>query len=157
MNKHQLISVLSQFGEAEAIATVLHDSLPLRNPAPNKRRTSRCKLRVDTGVSMLTIYVEVGFYEDGDPCEVWFEVSKDGTLLNDLFDGLAQVISIGLQHGVPLQAYSLRGTGNALTGESNAVLDSIFKTLEELCTTPLTTSTRSGTSTESTMPPSDPT
>lgn len=149
MDKASLINVLSTFGEAEAIAEVIHASLPLREPLPNKRHTEREKVTVHG----ITVYVEVGFYEDGRPGEVFLKAAKYGTNIRDMFDGLAIVLSVALQHGIPLSAFPVRGKGNHLTGEGNDLLESIFKTVEVLCT-PTTTSDQSPSSTGSTTLPS---
>lgn len=129
MNAAQLRDVLANFGDADAIAAVLKDALPLRDPLPNKRRTER-KLVVIDGQR---IYVEVGFYEDGQPGEVFLRASKCGTMVRDMYDGLAIILSVALQYGVPLCAFPVRGRGNELTGHGNELLDTIFATVEELC------------------------
>lgn len=132
MNKQQFISVLSQFGDEDAIASVVESSLPLRETLPARRATVRKKIII----GQHAVYVEVGFYEDGRPGEVFLQTSKFGTDMRDLFSSLATVISIGLQHGVPLSAYPLKGRGNDLTGEGNALLDSVFTALEDICAQP---------------------
>ncbi len=49
-------------------------------------------------------YITVGMYEDGRPGEVFIKMSKEGSTLSGVMDGLALTISIGLQYGVPLKA-----------------------------------------------------
>ena len=129
MDKQQLIAVLGQFGEADAIAEVIHAVLPLREPLPDQRRTERKKITLGE----LSLYIEVGFYSDNRPGEVFIKCGKAGTMARDLFDALAVTLSISLQHGVALSAYPLKGRGNEMTGEGNALMDEIFTTLEELC------------------------
>jgi hypothetical protein len=152
MDKTQLIAVLSSFGEAEAIAEVIHASLPLREPLPSKRRTERKTVLVNE----IVVEVEVGFYPDDRPGEVFLKASKYGTMIRDIYDGLAITLSIALQHGIPLSSFPVRGRGNELTGEGNELLDTIFETVEELCTTPkpTTSPTASASSTSSTELPS---
>jgi ribonucleoside-diphosphate reductase alpha chain len=48
-------------------------------------------------------YITVGLYEDGRPGEVFIKMSKEGSTLSGVMDGLALTISIGLQYGVPLK------------------------------------------------------
>ena len=48
-------------------------------------------------------YVTVGMYEDGRPGEVFIKMSKEGSTLSGVMDGLALTLSIGLQYGVPLK------------------------------------------------------
>jgi len=42
-------------------------------------------------------------YEDGRPGEVFIKMSKEGSTLSGVMDGLALTLSIGLQYGVPLK------------------------------------------------------
>src|SRR5262249_51465182 len=50
-------------------------------------------------------YVTVGLYEDGRPGEVFIKMSKEGSTLSGVMDGLALTISLGLQYGVPLKSF----------------------------------------------------
>jgi ribonucleoside-diphosphate reductase alpha chain len=50
-------------------------------------------------------YITVGLYEDGRPGEVFIKMSKEGSTLSGVMDGLALTISLGLQYGVPLKAF----------------------------------------------------
>jgi len=48
-------------------------------------------------------YITVGMYEDGRPGEVFIKMSREGSTLSGVMDGLAVTLSIGLQYGVPLK------------------------------------------------------
>ena len=48
-------------------------------------------------------YVSVGLYEDGTPGEIFIKMSKEGSTVSGLMDSFAMSVSLGLQHGVPLQ------------------------------------------------------
>src|SRR6516225_2518971 len=48
-------------------------------------------------------YITVGMYQDGRPGEVFIKMSKEGSTLSGVMDGLALTLSIGLQYGVPLK------------------------------------------------------
>jgi ribonucleoside-diphosphate reductase alpha chain len=48
-------------------------------------------------------YITVGMYADGRPGEVFIKMSKEGSTLSGVMDGLALTLSIGLQYGVPLK------------------------------------------------------
>jgi len=48
-------------------------------------------------------YITVGMYEDGRPGEIFIKMSKEGSTLSGVMDGLALTLSIGLQYGVPLK------------------------------------------------------
>ncbi len=50
-------------------------------------------------------YITVGMYEDGRPGEIFIKMSKEGSTLSGIMDGLALTVSIGLQYGVPLKVY----------------------------------------------------
>jgi len=50
-------------------------------------------------------YITVGMYEDGRPGEIFIKMSKEGSTLSGVMDGLALTISLGLQYGVPLKVY----------------------------------------------------
>ena len=48
-------------------------------------------------------YITVGMYPDGRPGEIFIKMSKEGSTLSGVMDGLALTLSIGLQYGVPLK------------------------------------------------------
>jgi len=50
-------------------------------------------------------YITVGLYEDGRPGEVFIKMSKEGSTLSGVMDGLALIVSIGLQYGVTLKVF----------------------------------------------------
>jgi ribonucleoside-diphosphate reductase alpha chain len=48
-------------------------------------------------------YMTVGMYPDSRPGEIFIKMSKEGSTLSGVMDGLALTLSIGLQYGVPLK------------------------------------------------------
>jgi ribonucleoside-diphosphate reductase alpha chain len=50
-------------------------------------------------------YVNVGFYPDGRPGELFITMAKEGSTIGGLMDVLGTSISIGLQYGVPLEVF----------------------------------------------------
>src|SRR6266699_1694239 len=50
-------------------------------------------------------YITVGMYEDNRPGEIFIKMSKEGSTLSGIMDGLALTISLGLQYGVPLKVF----------------------------------------------------
>jgi len=50
-------------------------------------------------------YITVGMYEDGRPAEIFIKMSKEGSTLSGVMDGMALTISVGLQYGVPLKVF----------------------------------------------------
>jgi len=73
----------------------------VRERLPRKRRSNTFAFRVADCEG----YVTVGEYEDGRPGEVFIKVSKQGSTLAGIMDAFSISISLGLQHGVPLQTY----------------------------------------------------
>lgn len=57
-------------------------------------------------------YIHTGFYEDGTPGEVFINMAKAGSTLHGVIDMFATAMSVGLQHGVPLDTFidKLKGT-----------------------------------------------
>ena len=50
-------------------------------------------------------YITVGMYPDMRPGEIFIKMSKEGSTLSGVMDGLAMTISLGLQYGVPLKVF----------------------------------------------------
>ena len=51
------------------------------------------------------IYLRTGEYEDGTLGEIFLDTHKEGTAMRALLNSFAICISIGLQHGIPLEEY----------------------------------------------------
>lgn len=85
-------------------------------------------------------YIRTGEYPDGALGEVFIRMSKSGSTLSGLMDGLASVVSIALQHGVPLSVISAKlvdsrfepagFTGNPDIPAATSVLDYVFRWLD---------------------------
>ena len=90
-------------------------------------------------LSDLDGYFTVGEYEDGQPGELFVNISKQGSTLSGLMDSFAISVSHGLQYGVPLKSYvkTLRGTTFAPSGmtddpdvrTASSITDYIFRRL----------------------------
>ncbi len=50
-------------------------------------------------------YLTVGIYPDGRAGEIFIKMSKEGSTLSGVMDGLALTVSLGLQYGVPLKVF----------------------------------------------------
>jgi len=50
-------------------------------------------------------YLTVGMYPDGRAGEIFIKMSKEGSTLSGVMDGLALTVSLGLQYGVPLKVF----------------------------------------------------
>ncbi len=55
-------------------------------------------------------YATVGEFEDGRPGEVFLKVAKQGSTLAGIMDAFAISLSLGLQYGVPLEAFAEKFT-----------------------------------------------
>ena len=68
---------------------------------PPKRREASTTI-VHIGDNRLKLYLTVGLYEDGTPCEVFLKSSKSGSTMQGALDMTAIMISHALQFGMPL-------------------------------------------------------
>jgi ribonucleoside-diphosphate reductase alpha chain len=77
-------------------------------------------------------------YDDGTPGELFITMSKEGSTISGLMDSFATAVSLGLQHGVPLQSFiskfkHTRFEPSGWTGNghhASSVLDYLFQWLE---------------------------
>jgi len=51
----------------------------------------------------MDVYLHIGLFDDGQPAELFVTVGKEGGTLRGLLDSLSTMVSIMLQHGVPLE------------------------------------------------------
>lgn len=73
----------------------------MRHRLPNRRPSETCTLET----CGQTIQATVGFHPDnGAPQELFLTAGKEGSLLNHLLSDAAIVISVALQHHVPIEA-----------------------------------------------------
>lgn len=85
-------------------------------------------------------YITVGMYPDGKPGEVFITMSKEGSTVSGLMDGLAILISMALQYNVPLELlcekfihtkFEPSGyTGNEDLPHATSILDYLFQWLK---------------------------
>ncbi|MHB8189531.1 MAG: vitamin B12-dependent ribonucleotide reductase [Ferrimicrobium sp.] len=74
---------------------------PVRERLPRHRRARTYAFQVADAEG----YVTVGEYDDGRPGEVFIKVSKQGSTLAGVMDAFSISVSLGLQHGVPLETF----------------------------------------------------
>jgi ribonucleoside-diphosphate reductase alpha chain len=87
---------------ANAAAAALDASgRPVRRRLPKSRPSITTSFRVADAEG----YINAGMYADGTLGEVFLKVAKQGSLLSGVMDALAISVSLGLQYGVPLEAY----------------------------------------------------
>jgi len=85
-------------------------------------------------------YLTVGFYPNGQPGEIFIRMAKAGSTIAGLMECFGTVVSVSLQHGVPLKVlcdklshtrFEPSGwTGNVEIGYAKSIMDYIFRWLE---------------------------
>jgi len=85
-------------------------------------------------------YLTVGVYEDGLPGEIFITMAKQGSTISGLMDAFATVVSLALQHGVPLRVLCEKlshmrfepsgWSGNSKIGYAKSLMDYIARWLE---------------------------
>jgi ribonucleoside-diphosphate reductase alpha chain len=85
-------------------------------------------------------YLTVGLYPNGKPGEIFIRMAKAGSTIAGLMQSFGTVVSVALQHGVPLQVlvgklshtrFEPSGwTGNQELGYAKSIMDYIFRWLE---------------------------
>ena len=107
-----------------------------RESLPSRRGGFAQKARVGGH----TIYLHTGEFEDGRLGELFISMSKDGAAFRSLMNCFAIAVSIGLQHGVPLEAYvdsflftkfepNGMVTGNDRIRMATSIIDYVFREL----------------------------
>jgi hypothetical protein len=82
-------------------AVIELDHAPVRRRLPKQRPSQTTSFRVGD----IEGYLTAGSYPDDGLGEIFFKVSKQGSTLSGVMDAFAIAISLGLQYGVPLEAY----------------------------------------------------
>ncbi|MCW2678891.1 MAG: ribonucleoside-diphosphate reductase, adenosylcobalamin-dependent, partial [Frankiales bacterium] len=108
---------------------------PVRKRLPKKRRSQTISFAVAGAEGYLT----AGEYEDGSLGEVFIKMSKQGSTLAGVMDAFSVSISIGLQYGVPLEAFvskyiNMRFDPAGMTDDADiriaqSVMDYLFRRL----------------------------
>ena len=85
-------------------------------------------------------YVTVGMYPNGEPGELFIVMAKEGSTVSGLVSSFAQVVSVTLQYGVPLEVlcekfvhtrFEPSGfTGNPEIPLATSIMDYIFQWLK---------------------------
>jgi ribonucleoside-diphosphate reductase alpha chain len=82
------------------------DSLRLKidRPVRNRMPETRVSLTHKFDIAGHEGYLTVGLYENGQPGEIFIQMSKEGSTIGGLMDTVATLTSIALQYGVPLES-----------------------------------------------------
>ena len=73
---------------------------PLRRRLPDTRKSITHKFDIAGHEGYLT----VGWFENGQPGELFITMAKEGSTIGGLMDGIGTLTSLALQYGVPLEA-----------------------------------------------------
>jgi hypothetical protein len=132
----------------EAVAPYVHAMPPRPVPlvvqsAPAKRRElpgRRSGYTQKAAVGGHKLFVRTGEYEDGALGEIFIALHKEGAAFRGLMDNFAHAVSLGLQHGVPLErfveafTFTRFGPAGAVEGDpavkaATSLLDYTFRNL----------------------------
>jgi hypothetical protein len=97
-------------------------------------------LTIKAGIGAHRVFLRTAEYADGRLGEIAVSLPRESALARGLMDSLAQAVSIGLQHGVPLDAYvdALAMTdfgpsglveGDPSVGHASSLLDYVMRSL----------------------------
>ena len=115
---------------------VIHRYLAKRRRLPDRRAGYTQKSRIGNH----KVYIRTGEYEDGTLGEIFIDMHKEGAAFRSMTNCFAIAISLGLQHGVPLEEFmdaflftrfEPNGVvqGNPHIKMSTSIIDYIFREL----------------------------
>ena len=123
--------------EEELEDELKHPSECVRKKLPDTRKSIAHKFTVGGQKA----YMHIGFYDDGKPGEIFLRTAKEGSTIKGLLDSIAILISLNLQHGVPLKTLIDRlrysrfepygFTNNKEIPQASSLLDYIAQYLEK--------------------------
>ena len=120
----------------ERVVRIVEKQITARRRLPQRRRGYTQKAIVGGH----KVYLRTGEYEDGNLGEIFLDMHKEGSSFRAMMDCFAIAISMGLQHGVPLEEFVDAFTftrfepagvveGNDAIKMSTSILDYIFREL----------------------------
>lgn len=115
---------------------IIHRYIAKRRRLPDRRSGYTQKVKINGQ----TVYIRTGEYENGQLGEVFIDMHKEGAAFRSLLNCFAISISLGLQHGVPLEefvdafVFTRFEPSGVLTGHkrikmATSVIDYIFREL----------------------------
>ena len=107
-----------------------------RRELPNRR----CGFTQKSRIGGHKVYLRTGEYEDGTLGEIFIDMHKEGAAFRCLMNNFAIAVSLGLQHGTPLEEYTDAFTftkfdpsgvvqGSECIKMSSSIVDYIFREL----------------------------
>jgi ribonucleoside-diphosphate reductase alpha chain len=97
----QPLSADKKKGAAEEVDA----AAPLAHPTRKRLPQTRPSLTTSFQVGDAEGYITAGSYPDDGLGEIFLKTSKQGSTLSGVMDAFAIAVSLGLQYGVPLEAY----------------------------------------------------
>ncbi len=121
---------------AKIAERVVHRYISKRRRLPARRHGYTQKAKIGSH----TVYLRTGEYEDGTLGEVFIDMHREGAAFRSLMNCFAIAVSLGLQHGVPLEefvdafVFTRFEPAGMVTGHENikmvtSVIDYIFREL----------------------------
>ncbi|MBN1639362.1 MAG: vitamin B12-dependent ribonucleotide reductase [Ignavibacteriales bacterium] len=115
---------------------IIHRYIAKRRRLPDRRTGYTQKAKINGQ----TVYIRTGEYDNGQLGEIFIDMHREGAAFRSLLNCFAISISLGLQHGVPLEEFveafvftrfepSGIVTGNDKIKMSTSVIDYIFREL----------------------------
>jgi ribonucleoside-diphosphate reductase alpha chain len=98
-------ATLPAAGQARTADVIMPISPPANQPRRERLPHTRRSLTHKFDIQGHEGYINVGFYPDGRPGELFITMAKEGSTIGGLMDVLGTAISIGLQYGVPLEVF----------------------------------------------------
>ncbi|MCG3135746.1 MAG: hypothetical protein HMLKMBBP_03502 [Planctomycetes bacterium] len=95
--KQEQVKAVAEAAARKVIVRYLRD----RRRLPHRRRGYTQK----AVIAGHKIYIRTGEYEDGQIGEIFLDMSKEGAAFRSLMNSFAIAVSLGLQHGVPLEEF----------------------------------------------------
>lgn len=74
----------------------------IKEPLPNRRHGTTIKVKIDGQ----TLFLRTGEYPDGRLGEVFLDMHRQGSTVNGFMGVCSILLSVGLQHGIPLAEYA---------------------------------------------------
>lgn len=126
----------SKSNTEKTVEKILYKYISQRRKLPSRRAGYTQKAMVGGH----KVYLRTGEYEDGQLGEIFIDMHKEGAAFRSLMNAFAISVSLGLQHGVPLEEFveaftffkfEPNGivTGNNHIKMSTSVIDYIFREL----------------------------
>ncbi|MBU2493734.1 MAG: vitamin B12-dependent ribonucleotide reductase [Bacteroidetes bacterium] len=115
---------------------IIHRYIAKRRRLPDRREGYTQKAKIGGQ----TVYIRTGEYENGQLGEIFIDMAREGAAFRSLLNSFAIAISLGLQHGVPLEEFvdafvftrfepSGMVAGNKRIKMTTSVIDYIFREL----------------------------